>query len=538
MARRDRPNRWIALTGVALGTSLVVMDATIANVALPVIIGELSLTPTQAEWMNAAYSLVFASLMLLSGRLGDLYGRRAMFLIGVGGFTLSSLAVGFAPTPGILIGARFAQGVSAAMVLPATLSSINSLFAGRERAVAFAVYGSTIGGMAAVGPLLGGWLAASSSWRWAFWINLPFGVLTLALAAVALPETRNPRLRRGTDWLGTVLATTGLGCVVFGLIEATTFGWWVRTDGSPSPIPLAIGGGTALLALFVAVEIRRSREGKTVLAHLGLFGLKSFRYGAIAALIVHLGEFGLLFTLPLVLQGAMGYGPLGTGGLILTLAVGTFTASGLVPALTRRLGQRAVVRVGLSLELGAVALLALTLPSPPWLLSVLLFTYGTGVGLATAQLTSVGLAEVPRKLSGEASGLQTTVRQLGSALGVALLGGLLIASLTSGTERLLQDAGIPDPARSRLVDAVRGSVGATIPGLARDPHLAGAPDGVAEAVVGLASDAMVSAARLTTGAAAGFLALGLISTLALPPLRDEPLTTDDERPTKSPPELA
>ncbi|MDO4784513.1 MAG: MFS transporter [Propionibacteriaceae bacterium] len=537
MELRDHPKRWIALAGVALGTSLVIMDATIANVALPVIITDLNLTPTQAEWMNAAYSLVFASLMLLSGRLGDLYGRKTMFLIGISGFTLSSLAVGFAPDPGILIAARLAQGISAAMVLPATLSSINALFRGQERPVAFAVYGATIGGMAALGPLIGGWLAASVSWRWAFWLNLPFGLLTLALAASTLPETRDPQLRRGLDIPGTILATLGLGCVVFGLIEATTFGWWRQADGSWSPIPFAIALGLGLLLSFTIVEAQRGRTHRPVLAHLGLFRLRTFRYGAIAAFIVHLGEFGLLFTLPLVLQGAMGYGPLGTGGLILALAVGAFAASGLVPALTRRIGQRDVVRVGLGLEMGAVALLSVTLPSPPWLLSALMFAYGTGVGLATAQLTSVGLAEVPRKLSGEASGLQATVRQLGSALGVALLGGLLITSLTGGTDQRLRDAGLPPQTRSSIVETVRGSVGATIPDLAHDPHLAGAPAGAAESVVGLASEAMVSAARLTTGAAAGFLALGLLSTIALPALRDEPLTSDDAKPVKMRPEL-
>lgn len=517
----EHPKRWVALTAVALGTSLVIMDATIANVALPVIITDLELTPTQAEWMNAVYSLVFASLMLTSGRLGDLYGRKTMFLIGISGFTLSSLAVGFAPDPGILIAARLAQGISAAMVLPATLSSINALFRGQERPVAFAVYGATIGGMAALGPLIGGWLAASVSWRWAFWLNLPFGLLTLALAASTLPETRDPQLRRGLDIPGTILATLGLGCVVFGLIEATTFGWWRQADGSWSPIPFAIALGLGLLLSFTIVEAQRGRTHRPVLAHLGLFRLRTFRYGAIAAFIVHLGEFGLLFTLPLVLQGAMGYGPLGTGGLILALALGTFVASGLVPAFTRRLGQRGVVRVGLALELGTVTCLSLSLPGASWLLASLLFGYGAGVGLATAQLTSVVLAEVPRKLSGEASGLQTTVRQLGSALGVALLGGLLISSLAEGTEQRLQNASIPEPARSSIVAAVRGSVGATIPTLPQHPHLADAPTGVAEEAVRLASEAMLSSARLATGAAAAFLALGLASTFALPRVHDE-----------------
>lgn len=517
------PGRWLALAAIALGTSLVIMDATIANVALPVVIADLNLTATDAEWMNAVYSLVFASLMLTSGRLGDLYGRKTMFISGLALFAASSLAVGSAPSAAVLIGARLVQGLGAAMVLPATLSTINALFFGRERNIAFAVYGSTIGGMAAVGPLLGGWLATDVSWRWAFWLNIPFGLIALALAVWCLPETRDPHLRRGIDVPGTILATLGLAGIVFGLIEATTFGWWTQSDGSASPVPFAIGAGVVLLAAFAFVERRREARDKIVLAHLGLFGIKTFRYGSIAALIVSLGEFGLLFTLPLVLQGAMGYDALGTGWLILALAVGTFFASGIVPQVTKAIGQRSVVRIGLGLEAVAVGGLAVLIPAGTWTMAALLFLYGVGVGFATAQLTSVILVDVPRKLSGEASGLQTTVRQLGSALGVALLGGLLISSLTSGTASRLDEAGVPEPHKTKIVTAVHDSVGAAIPGLAKAPQGAKAAE--------LASDAMLDAARSTTGIAAGVLVLGLLATFALPHVRDEdePQPTEEQR---------
>lgn len=521
-------HRWQALAAIGLGTSLVIMDATIANVSLPVIISDLSLSPTDAEWMNAVYSLVFASLMLTSGRLGDLYGRKTMFLGGIAVFTVASLAVGFANAGPVLIGARLVQGIGAAMALPATLSSINALFFERERAIAFAVYGSIIGGMAALGPLLGGWLATVISWRWAFWINIPCGILAFGLALRRLPETRNPQLRRGIDIPGTIVATLGLGCVVFGLIEATTFGWWRRGDGSLSPIPFAIGVGLVLLVAFVAMQARRIAAGKVVLAHLNLFTIASFRYGSIAALIVSLGEFGLLFTLPLVLQGAMGYSALGTGWLIVFLALGTFLVSAAVPPLTSALGHRAVVRLGLAMEFFAVGGLALAFPSPPWMLATLLFVYGAGVGLATAQLTGVTLADVPRKLSGEAAGLQATVRQLGSALGIALLGGLLISSLTHGTEERLIQAGVENPIRQNIVTAVHDSVGAIIPSLDtihQSQPTSGADTGLFQQ---LASEAMLSAARTTTGFAAGVLLLGLLTTLALPHVTDQRIDKDKD----------
>ena len=176
--------------------------------------------------------IVFAALMLTSGRLGDLYGRRRFFVAGLLLFGASSLLAGGAPSALVLIGARAVQGIGAAMILPATLSTINAMFTGRDRGIAFAIYGAAIGGMAAVGPLVGGWLATDFSWRWAFWLNVPFVLATLPVAARLLPETRDVTLRRGIDVPGTVLASLGLAGIVFGLIESSTYGWLRQDDGS------------------------------------------------------------------------------------------------------------------------------------------------------------------------------------------------------------------------------------------------------------------------------------------------------------------
>ena len=170
------PRRWWALVAVALGVSLIIMDATVVNVALPTIIEDLHLDATQAEWMNAIYSLMFASLLLTVGRVGDIYGRKRLFLIGMVVFVVASVLAGFSGGPNALIAARLLQGLGAAMILPSTLSTLNAVFVGRERAIAFAVWGSTIGGMAALGPLVGGWLTTDYSWRWAFWLNVPVGL--------------------------------------------------------------------------------------------------------------------------------------------------------------------------------------------------------------------------------------------------------------------------------------------------------------------------------------------------------------------------
>ena len=351
------------------------MDATVVNVALPVIIEDLGLTATQAEWMNAVYSLMFAALLLTLGRVGDLYGRRKLFGVGMVVFVVASVAAGFSQSGAMLIAARVVQGAGAAAILPATLSTINAVFHGRERAIAFAVWGSTIGGMAALGPLVGGWLTTSSTWRWAFWINVPVGLLVLLGIVRWVPETRDDATRPGLDLTGVVLSAVGLGLIVFGLIEGQHFGWWRQDSGAISPVPVALAAGLLLMAAFVAVQRARARADKVVLVDLRLLGVRSFRYGSIAALVVALGEFGLLFTLPLLLQNALGYSALGTGWLIVSLAVGTFVASGTTPQLTTRYGGRAVVRVGLATEAVAVGLLAVTLSASisGWLIAAWLF---------------------------------------------------------------------------------------------------------------------------------------------------------------------
>ena len=299
----------------------------------------------------------------------------------------------------------------------------------------------------------------------------------------------------------------GMGLLVFGSIEGNYFGWWRQESGAVSPVPVALALGLAVMVAFVLVELRRAARHREVLVDLGLLRLPTFRWGIVAALVVAFGEFGLLFTLPLLLQGSLGYTPLGTGTIILVLALGTFLISGALPQITPRIGQRAVVRIGLLLEAIAVGGLALTLSRSVSGLVIggWLFLYGVGVGMATAQLTSVILADVPVRESGQASGLQSSVRQLGSAFGVAVLGGLLIGVLGTSTRTNLDAVAgsLPAAARDGIADAVSGSAGIAIQGLTGSAFDA-------------AADAMVHASRLTTGAAAAVILLGVVATLALP----------------------
>lgn len=531
------PKRWKAMPIIALAVSVIIMDATVANVVLPVLIRDISLTATDAEWVNSVYALVFASLLITVGRIGDVFGRRRLLMIGIVTFGAASILAASASSGTTLIAARLLQGVGGAMILPATLSTINALFTGRERGIAFAIWGSTIGGMAAAGPLVGGWLTTDFSWRWAFLINIPIVLIVLVGTIRWVPETTDADAERGADLPGVALSIIGLSAVVFSLIEGLRFGWWTSVrrfaigalawTWQISPVPVTFAVGVGALACFVLVERARTRRHLPVLLDLSLLSIRSFRYGSIAALVVALGEFGMLFALPLFVQGALGYTALHTGLLIFALAVGTFLVSGVSPQLTRRMGGRGVVRLGLALEAAAILGLGLSLSrtADAWVLAGWLFVYGGGVGMATAQLTSVILADVPVRQSGQASGLQSTFRQLGSSLGIALLGTLLISTLGVSTASNLHSvAGLDATTQVQVVAAVRGSAGAAI------PELGAMPGGVATQAA--AESAMVTAARLTTLSAAGIILLGLLATIALPAGRRQ-----EHEPTVSEPQV-
>jgi EmrB/QacA subfamily drug resistance transporter len=509
--------RWVALVFISIAVALIIVDSTIVNVAIPAMVDDLGLTSSEVQWVQEAYTLVFASLLLVFGSLADRIGGRRMLVIGVVIFTLASIGAALSTSGSMLILARFVQGVGGAMILPTTLSLLNATFRGRERGIAFAVWGSTIGGMAAVGPLLGGWLTTTFSWHWAFGINIPLGILIIVGVILTVDETR--RTRQEIDVVGALLSIVSVGLLVFGLIEGRTYGWWA-TDKAPevgdwtwpyalSPVPIAFAISALGITAFIAWGLRRRRLGKSTLLAFGLFSIPSFRNGNIAALVVSLGEFGIILALPLWLQFALGYEAVQTGLILLALALGSFVASGFAGALSGRVSAVSVVRAGILAEIIGVAWIGFVIaPDASWVPLVgALFVYGFGVGLATAQLTGVILADVPVEESGQASGTQSTSRQLGAALGIAVLGTILFTTTAAVLTTRLDDRGIPEAQRDQVVSAVVDSAGGAIAGLEQSPET--------EAFADDAKAALSAGTKAASYAAAGFLALGLLSTLSL-----------------------
>ncbi|GLK16868.1 MFS transporter [Herbiconiux flava] len=515
--------RWAGLVFISVAVALIIVDSTIVNVAIPSIIDDLGITSTQVQWVQESYTLVFAALLLVFGTLADRFGRRRMLIIGVAVFAASSILAATAATGDLLIAARVAQGVGGAMVLPTTLSLINATFRGRERALAFAVWGSTIGGMTAVGPLLGGWLTTYFSWRWAFGINIPLGVVIIVGVLVFVRESKEPLTASGTprrvDVVGALLSVIASATLVFGLIEGRTYGWWL-TDTAPqlggwtwpfalSPVPIAFAVAVASGVGFVMWGRSREKQGKSAMLAFDLFRIPSFRNGNLAAMIVSLGEFGIILSLPLWLQNVLGFDALQTGFILVALAVGSFVASGFAGAFGNRIRAVVIVRVGLAAEIVGVAGLGLVIgPDTAWgLLIPFLFVYGFGVGLATAQLTGVVLRDVPVEQSGQGSGTQSTARQIGSALGIAVLGTVLFTTASLQLDARLADSGVPDAQRQQIVSQVVDSSGAAIAGLENDPALADAATD--------AKAAFSEGTRYSAFAAAGFLAIGFLATLRL-----------------------
>ena len=520
----ERPaNGWTPMIFISLGVALIIMDATIVNVILPSIIRDLGISSIDAEWINAVYSLTFAALLIVMGRLGDRYGRRLIFMLGTLVFAGSSIMAATSTTAAVLITARAIQGMGGAMMSPTSLSIVNSLYKGKSRGIAFAFYGATIGGMAAVGPLLGGWLTQTFSWHWSFWINVPIALFIFFGLWKFVPEAKAEGDVGKPDFVGAVLSTLGIATLIFSLIEGRNYGWWKAIEdvsflgrpwpaGGLSPVAYSfIIAAISLIGLYV-FETRCTSAGKSALIDFKLFLIPTFGFGSFAGLIVSLGEFGILFSLPLFMQSVLGWSALGAGGLLASLAVGAFFAAPTAAKIANSRNPRFVARLGLVLEI--IAILGISIFVSPsvsgWVLGIWLFIYGVGVGYATAQLTSLIMSDVPAQKSGQASGTQSTARQIGSAMGTAVLGTILFVSLHGHTYDNVSapPSNLPVAQATVIADIVEKSAGTAIPTLADPP---GSPD-----IQVAASQAFADSLSSTGFAAAGFLALGLLATLKLP----------------------
>jgi EmrB/QacA subfamily drug resistance transporter len=468
-APRSGPNRWLALAVLLIGFFMILIDTTIVNVSIPTIIKDLGVSLTDIEWIISGYALSFAALLITFGRLGDLYGRRKLFMLGLFVFSVASLMSGEAHSSHTLILARLLQGVGGAMISPATLSIISSTFLGRERAAAFGAFGATSGIAVAVGPILGGWLTTYYSWRWIFRVNIPIGIIGMILAYFLVTESKSERGEK-LDLAGMLTSSLGFFFLVFGLIEGQNYGWlkpakefvlgsfhW-GTDRPLSIIAISFILAAVFLGTFLAIQAVKTKNNTNPAVDVTFFKSAAFRYGLVAIAVISLGEFSSLFTLPIFLQSIHGFTPLQSGYATLPLALAAFIAAPLSALVVNKIGSKWVITAGIMLEFLGIFLLGhLHVDTQYHSLVLPLIFLGAGIGLAISQNTQVILSDIDPRRSGSASGVLNTVRQVGSSLGIAVIGAVLAHQATIAIPREVEAIDLP-----ALPAAVKQHIGDTV----------------------------------------------------------------------------
>jgi EmrB/QacA subfamily drug resistance transporter len=420
-----RVNPWLVLVIVGIAQFMVILDATIVNVALPSIQRGLHFSPSSLQWIVNAYTLAFGGFLMLGGRAADLIGRRRLFLAGIVLFSAASLMNGLASSAGILVAGRALQGLGGALVTPAALSVLTTTFAeGRERTTALGVWSAVAVGGGAVGLLLGGVLTSLLSWQWIFFVNVPVGVLAIVLALRFVPESRVENARGGVDIAGAVSVTAGLVVLVYALVNAQTAGWL-------SVETLGLGAiAVVLLSAFVMLESRLRHP----LIRLGIFRMRSISGANAAMLLVAGGMFAMFFFASIYVQEVLGYSALRAGLAFLPVTAGIVAGAGLSQQLIRRVGVRIVGLTGMSIA--AVGLIVLgRIPVAGTYLGDLLpglMIMSLGMGLTFVPITLIATTNVAAEDAGLASGLLNTSQQLGGAIGLAVLS-TLAANTTANT---------------------------------------------------------------------------------------------------------
>ncbi len=419
----EENRKWWTLAAVAFGLFMIMLDNTIVNVALPSIERDLHMSIASLEWVVTAYALTFAALLITGGKLGDYYGRRKMFTFGLAIFTLASLACGFAPNAGFLIGMRAVQGVGSALMNPATLSIITATFEPRERGRAIGIWAGVSAMALAIGPLLGGLIVDNLNWNWIFFVNVPVGVVGIVVSQLVIRESRDTSHEQSIDIPGLVTSGLGLLALCYALIEGNKHGWT-----SAEIIGLFVAS-VVLIATFVVLEMRQ----RLPMLDLSLFRIASFSGANTVALLVSLGMFGVFFYVSLYVQNILGYSPTKAGATFLPMTVLIILIAPLAGNFSDKIGSRWLMGAGMTL-LGTSLLLYLRVGVHSTYVSLLpqLILGGVGMAMTMSPMTSAAMASVPVDKAGVGSGVLNSFRQVGGSLGIALMGAILASYLAPG----------------------------------------------------------------------------------------------------------
>jgi len=451
--------KWSPLLVLSLALAIIIIDTTLLNVSLSTLIRELHTNLQSLQWVISAYSLTLAALTVTGGRMGDLFGRKRMFRTGAILFAVGSFIASISRSvPVLLAGESIIEGVGAALMMPATASLLVSRYHGHDRALAFGVWGGFGAAASAIGPILGGFLTTHFSWRWGFRINIFVVALLLAGSIIIGEEERHEPKR--IDWIGVLLSSVGLFFVVFGIIETSSYGWlfarkpfpYIPT-GSLSIVPFAIALGLAVLIVFGFWEVRLERSGGMPIVSMKLFRNRQFLSGASIVGVMMLAQNGVIFSIPVFLQSVLTLDAFHTGLALLPMSLMLLIVSPSAAMLTRRIDHKRLVQAGLLTNVVAILILRHAL-TPSMHVSQLipgLALYGVGLGMVNSQINNMTLSAVPTRDAGEASGVTNTFRQVGLALGAAIIGAILITSLLTNLESAIASSPqVPQASKPRI----------------------------------------------------------------------------------------
>ncbi len=535
--------KWGVLAVLGTAQFLMVLDQAVMNVAISQLVEDFDTTVTTIQAVIALYALTMAGLMLTGGKLGDIWGRRRAFAIGLciygvgSGLTAASWNV-----PSLMFGWSILEGIGAALVLPALVALVAGNYKGGERAIAYGVLGGVAGAGIAVGPILGGWMTTDFTWRLVF-VGEVVVAIGILLGTRLIREPERERAAPRLDWVGSVLSASGLALVVFAVLQASNWGWLAPRSSPLEPFgfsltPFVLAAGGLVLAGFVAWERRREERGEEPLVHLKLLRIPNLRGGVSMLLAQNLVLMGVFFTIPLFLQIVQGLDALETGVRMLPASAGLFLAAIAGSALAKRFAPRPLVRVGLGIVFVAIAMLLATIE--PELDNGAFLTamgvLGIGMGLVVSQLGNVVQSAVGDADRSEAGGLQNTAQQLGSSLGTAVLGAIVITGLIAAfTANVADDPSISESVEQQL--EVKLSAGGSFVAAAEvqaGAEAAGLPRRTADALVSHYEDAQLTALKTAFLFAALLVLASFWTTRRLPTRRFDELQAGPDPPLAEP----
>lgn len=522
--------KWAPLFVLSLGLAIIIIDTTLLNVSLKYLITDLKTDIQALQWVITAYSLTLAALTITGGRLGDLFGRKRMFVLGAAIFAVGSfIASQSNQVSTMIIGESIIEGVGAALMMPATASLLVSTYRGRDRAIAMGVWGGIAAASSAVGPILGGYLTSNFSWRWGFRINV-FVAAILILGSLIVKECRDKEEKPGLDVLGVALSSLGLLGVVFGIIESSKYGWWSAKEvfsiaghvvdfGNYSIVPFSIAIGLAFLAIFFVWESFISRRGKTPLVSLKIFKNYQFSSSLFVTTVMAIGQAGIIFSFPVFFQAVRGLDAYNTGLAFLPMSLTALIVAPLSAIfLSKKISPKRLIQFGLFA--GTVSLFmiraALKVDSAVTDFIPGMVIYGAGLGLTMAQISNMALSAVSVEESGEASGINNTIRQIGSSLGSAIVGAALLTALAANlTSGINNSRVIPDRLKGQISSAVSQQSSAIEFG--NETKIGtNTPQVISDEIKSVSNQATTDANRLAIIYAIVFMALGFVASFWLP----------------------